>query len=253
MSFDAFPFARDGFGRGAATPLYLRLQEEIKAAIASGGLKPLAALPAEREIAAALSISRVTVRKALAGLVNEGLLEQRQGSGTFVSRRPPTVEQPLSRLTSFSEDMRQRGLATTSRWLDRGVSVTSTREAIHLALSPQDKVSRLRRLRFADGVPMAIERATIPQRYLADPHAVETSLYAMLGELGFKPVRALQRLSAANLGREEAGLLEVPAGSAALSIERVSYLSSGQPVEFTRSFYRGDIYDFVAELNLGQD
>ena len=253
MNVDAFPFARDGLGRGAATPLYLRLQEEIKAAIASGGLKPLAALPAEREIAAALSISRVTVRKALSGLVNEGLLEQRQGSGTFVSRRPPTVEQPLSRLTSFSEDMRQRGLATTSRWLDRGVSVTSTREAIHLALSPQDKVSRLRRLRFADGVPMAIERATIPQRYLADPQTVETSLYAMLGELGFKPVRALQRLSAGNLGREEAGLLEVPAGSAALSIERVSYLANGQPVEFTRSFYRGDIYDFVAELNLGQD
>ncbi len=253
MNVVAFPFARDGLGRGAATPLYLRLQEEIKSAIASGDLKPLAALPAEREIAAALNISRVTVRKALSGLVNEGLLEQRQGSGTFVSRRPPTVEQPLSRLTSFSEDMRQRGLATTSRWLDRGVSVTSTREAIHLALSPQDRVSRLRRLRFADGVPMAIERATIPQRYLADPHAVETSLYAMLGELGFKPVRALQRLSAANLGRDEAGLLEVPAGSAALSIERVSYLASGQPVEFTRSFYRGDIYDFVAELNLGQD
>ena len=66
-------------------------------------------------------------------------------------------------------------------------------------------------------------------------------------------MRALQRLSAANLGREEAVLLEVPAGSAALSIERVSYLASGQPVEFTRSFYRGDIYDFVAELNLGQD
>ena len=253
MNGDAFPFARHGLAGGAATPLYLRLQEEIKAAIASGGLKPLAALPAEREIAAALSISRVTVRKALSGLVNEGLLEQRQGSGTFVSRRPPTVEQPLSRLTSFSEDMRQRGLATTSRWLDRGVSVTSTREAIHLALSPQDKVSRLRRLRFADGMPMAIERATIPQRYLADPQAVETSLYAMLGELGFRPVRALQRLSAANLGREEAGLLEVPAGSAALSIERVSYLANGQPVEFTRSFYRGDIYDFVAELNLGQD
>ncbi len=253
MNVGTFPFARDGLSGGAATPLYLRLQEEIKAALASGSLKPLSALPAEREIAAALNISRVTVRKALSGLVNEGLLEQRQGSGTFVSGRPPTVEQPLSRLTSFSEDMRQRGLATTSRWLDRGVSVTSTREAIHLALSPQDKVSRLRRLRFADGVPMAIERATIPQRYLADPEVVQTSLYAMLGELGFKPVRALQRLSAANLGREEAGLLEVPAGSAALSIERVSYLANGQPVEFTRSFYRGDIYDFVAELNLGQD
>lgn len=112
---------------------------------------------------------------------------------------------------------------------------------------------RFRRLRFAGGVPMAIELAAIPQKYLADPQAVKTSLYAILDALGVKPVRALQRLSAANLGEHDVTLLEVPAGSAALSIERISYLASGQPVEFTRSFYRGDTYDFVAELNLGQD
>ena len=253
MNAAAFPFARGGLGGVAATPLYLRLQEAIKGAITNGSLKPLDALPGEREIAQTLSVSRVTVRKALSGLVGEGLLEQRQGSGTYVARRPPSLEQPLSRLTSFSEDMRQRGLTTTSRWLDRTVSVTSNREAIHLALSPQDRVARLSRLRFADGVPMAIERATIPQRFLDDPEAVEASLYETLEARGHKPVRALQRLSAANLGREEARLLAVPPGSSALSIERVAYLASGQPVEFTRSFYRGDIYDFVAELTLGQD
>ncbi len=98
---------------------------------------------------------------------------------------------------------------------------------------------------------MAIERAAIPQRYLDDPAAVEASLYDALDARGFKPVRALQRLSAANLGREEAQLMAVPVGSAALAIERVAYLPNGQPVEFTRSFYRGDIYDFVAELTLG--
>lgn len=250
MSDAALPFARRGLGSGA-TPLYLRLQEEIKGAIASGSLRPLEALPGEREIAQTLSISRVTVRKALSGLVDAGLLEQRQGSGTYVAPQVRALEQPLSRLTSFTEDMHRRGLSTTSRWLDRRVSVSSTREAIHLALSPQDSVSRLSRLRFADGLPMAIERAAIPCRYLADPEAVETSLYAALDQRGFKPVRALQRLSAANLGCEEAELLAVPAGSAALAIERVAYLGNGQPVEFTRSFYRGDIYDFVAELTLG--
>lgn len=250
MSAQALPFARGGLGSGA-TPLYLRLQEEIKVAIASGSLKPLEALPGEREIAQTLSISRVTVRKALSGLVGAGLLEQRQGSGTYVAPQVPSLEQPLSRLTSFTEDMHSRGLSTTSRWLDRTVSAASTREAIHLALSPQDSVSRLSRLRFADGLPMAIEKAAIPCRYLDDPQAVEASLYAALDARGFKPVRALQRLSAANLGREEAQLLAVPAGSAALAIERVAYLASGQPVEFTRSFYRGDIYDFVAELTLG--
>lgn len=246
-------FAGDSFAERSATPLYLRLQERIKAAIEGGDLKPLQALPGERNIAQAVNVSRVTVRKALSGLVSAGLLEQRQGSGTYVARKPPLVEQPLSRLTSFSEDMRMRGLVTTSRWLDRDVSPASTKEAMHLALSPQDRVCRFRRLRFAGGVPMAIELAAVPHKYLPDPQAVKSSLYAVLDELGVKPVRALQRLSAANLGHEDAGLLSVSPGSAALSIERISYLPNGQPVEFTRSFYRGDTYDFVAELNLGQD
>ena len=253
MRQDIALFGGDSLAGSGAAPLYLRLQERIKSAIESGDLKPHDALPGERDIAQALSVSRVTVRKALSGLVSAGLLEQRQGSGTFVSRKPPIVEQPLSRLTSFSEDMRLRGLATTSQWLAREVSLPSTKEAFHLALSPQDKVCRLRRLRFAGGVPMALESAAIPHKYLPDPAAVQTSLYAVLNDLGLTPMRALQRLSAANLGTEDARLLHVQPGSAALAIERMSYLANGQPVEFTRSFYRGDTYDFVAELKLGQD
>jgi GntR family transcriptional regulator len=244
MSLDASSlFAQDSFAQNDAGPLYVRLQDRIKRAITNGSLKPLEALPGERDIAQSLNVSRVSA----------GLLEQRQGSGTFVSRQPPIVEQSLSRLTSFSEDMRLRGFETTSKWLGREISLPSTKEAFHLALSMQDRVCRFRRLRSAGGVPMAIELAAIPCKYLANPQAVKTSLYAVLEALGAKPVRALQRLSAANLSDDDASLLSVPAGSATLSIERISYIASGQPVEFTRSFYRGDIYDFVAELNLGQD
>ena len=253
MSLDEAVFSPAGLAEASRTPLYLRLQERIRDAIAAGSLKPLDALPGERDIAHAMSVSRVTVRKALAGLVNAGLLEQRQGSGTFVARKPPVVEQALSRLTSFSEDMRRRGLATTTRWLARDISLPSTREAMHLALSPQERVCRLRRLRLADGTPLAIELATIPCKFLPSPEAVRQSLYAALESAGCRPVRALQRLTAANLGADDAALLDVAAGSAALAIERISYLSTNQPVEVTRSFYRGDTYDFVAELNLGQD
>ncbi len=253
MSLDEFVFSPEGLADVSRMPLYLRLQERIREAIAAGSLKPLDALPGERDIAQAMSVSRVTVRKALAGLVSAGLLEQRQGSGTFVARKPPVVEQPLSRLTSFSEDMSRRGLETTSRWLTREISLPSTREAIHLALSPQERVCRLRRLRLANGTPLAIELATVPHKYLGSPDVVRSSLYAALEAAGFRPVRALQRLTAANLGADDAALLDVTAGSAALAIERISYLATNQPVEFTRSFYRGDTYDFVAELNLGQD
>jgi GntR family transcriptional regulator len=245
------------FGRGLAAddhaPLYLRLQRRIRGAIQNGDLKPLDALPGERDIAEAFGVSRVTVRKALAALVESGLLRQRQGSGTFVAPAPHKVEQPLSRLTSFSEDMQLRGLEPTAEWLGRDVSLASPQEAMRLMLSPSELVSRLRRLRLAGGVPMAIELATVPVRYLPDPHLVEHSLYATLEARGVRPVRALQRLSAANLAAEDAMLLGVATGAAALAIERISFLSSHQPIEFTQSWYRGDAYDFVAELNVRHD
>ena len=244
-------FAAEALLAGGALPLYRRLQDHIAAAIDRGQLKPLDALPGERDIARDMAVSRVTVRKALSGLVEAGLLEQRQGSGTYVSRRPARVEQALSRLTSFTDDMRLRGLVTTSRWLRREVSPPTARQALHLALSPTDRVCHLRRLRLAGGTPLAIELAAVPQAILPDPEIVEASLYAVLEERGARPVRALQRLSADNLGLADADLLGVEAGAAALSIERVAYAADGRPVEFTHSFFRGDIYDFVAELTLG--
>lgn len=232
-------------------PLYLRLESAIREAIAAGGLAPGDALPPERELAAELGISRVTVRKALSGLVESGMLVQRRGSGTYVAHPPRKVEQPLSRLTSFTEDMRARGLKPGVRILDRSVSLPSPEEAMTFGLKIGERVSRVHRLRLADDVPMALELASIPQAYLPDPAAVDGSLYVVLEANGIRPVRALQRLSAANLGPSEAGLLDLPVGTAALRIERVSYLADGRVVEFTRSFYRGDAYDFVAELNLG--
>jgi len=246
------------FGGGALAeddpaPLYLRLQVKIRRAIEVGTLKPLDALPGERDIAEAFQVSRVTVRKALSGLVERGLLRQRQGSGTFVASPPQRVEQALSRLTSFTEDMRLRGLAPTVRWLDRGISLASPQEAMRLSLSPNDTVCRLKRLRLAGGVPMAIERATIPTRFLPDPMLVDASLYDVLAARGSLPVRALQRLCAANLTPEDAALLDVPPGAAALAIDRLSFLDAGTPVEFTQSWYRGDAYDFVAELTLKRE
>ena len=85
-----------------------------------------------------------------------------------------------------------------------------------------------------------------------DPDEVDTSLYAALDKYGYRPVRALQRISATNLGAEDAQLLDLEPGNAGLRIERISYLESGRVVEFTRSLYRGDAYDFIAELTIGK-
>ncbi|WP_181703940.1 GntR family transcriptional regulator [Chthonobacter albigriseus] len=241
------------FTQDDPAPLYLRLQSAIREAVGAGSLAPGDALPPERELASELGISRVTVRKALAGLVEAGILQQRRGSGTYVAPTPHRMEQPLSRLTSFTEDMRARGFRPTVQVIDRRVSLPSPEEAMVFGLKVGERVTRLHRLRLADGVPMAIEMAVVPQAFLPDPDLVDQSLYAVLEARGIRPVRALQRLAATNIAATEAALLEVPVGSATLRIERVSYLADGRVVEFTRSYYRGDAYDFVAELNLGAD
>ena len=97
---------------------------------------------------------------------------------------------------------------------------------------------------------MAIEKAALPVDILPNPISVETSLYEVLEQSGNRPVRAIQKISAINLGADDAALLGVDEGAAGLRIERVSYLPSGRVVEFTKSIYRGDAYDFVAELRL---
>ena len=229
---------------------YIQLQRQIEKAIADGKLPPGIPLPPEREIAKLTGLSRVTVRKAIAPLVKSGLVEQKQGSGSLIAEPVQRVEQSLSRLTSFTEDMQFRGIKTTSRWLNRAISSPSPEEIMNLAISTSETVSRIDRLRFANDIPMAIERATLPNYILKDPLNVENSLYETLEKIGKKPVRAIQHLKATNIKKEDAILLKCDEGTACLNVTRLSFLRSGEVVEFTKSVYRGDAYDFVAELRI---
>jgi GntR family transcriptional regulator len=219
-------------------------------AIADGILPPGMPLPPEREIAKITGLSRVTVRKAIAPLVENGLVEQRQGSGSIIAEPVQRVEQSLSRLTSFTEDMKLRGLETASKWLNRAILDPTPEEIMNLNISTSEAVAKIDRLRFANDTPMAIERATLPLSILNDPLGVDESLYKTLEKLGKKPVRAIQHLKASNLKKEDALLLKCDEGPACLNVTRLSFLETGTVVEFTKSIYRGDAYDFVAELRI---
>lgn len=232
-------------------PLYLQLKRWIEDAIKHGSIKPGDALPSERDLALRADVSRVTVRKAVQNLVQDGILVQRHGSGTFVAPETPRVEQSLSQLTSFTEDMARRGMSVRAEWLDRGLYSASPEETVTLGLSAGEKVARIARLRLTGDMPLAIERASLAASVLPDPTVIADSLYKFLDKFGVRPVRAIQRIRAANIAEEDAHLLQVPVGSAGLHIERTSYLATGRVIEFTRSIYRGDTYDFVAELRLG--
>ena len=218
----------------SSLPLYQQLQRALRQAIETRVLGPDDALPPERELAEDFSVSRITVRKAIEGLVGEGLLVRRQGSGTFVLAR---VEKNFSKLTSFSEDMRARGRNPRSVWLRKAAGTVTPEEALTLRASPGTPVYRFHRIRFADDAPMSLE-------------SVESSLYASLERAGNRPVRALQRLRAVLFTAEQAELLAAKERDAGLLVERLGFLQDGRAAEFTQSFYRGDIYDFVAELSI---
>lgn len=229
----------------SALPLYQQLQRALRDAIEKRVLDADDALPAERELAEDFGVSRITVRKAIDGLVSEGLLVRQHGSGTFVR---PRVEKNFSKLTSFSEDMRARGRTPRSVWLHRGTGTVTPEEALALRLSPGTPVYRFHRIRYADDAPMAIEYATIVASCLYSVDAVDSSLYEALEKAGNRPVRALQRLRAVLLNAEQAERLGAKENDAGLLVERLGFLADRRAVEFSQSWYRGDTYDFVAEL-----
>ncbi len=230
----------------SSMPLYQQLQHALREAIDKRILRQDEALPAERQLATELEVSRITVRKAIDGLVAEGLLVRRPGSGNFINTR---IEKNFAKLTSFSEDMRARGRTPHSVWLKRAEGMVTPDEALRLRLSPGTPVYRFHRIRYADDAPMCLEYATIVAEFLPNLEAVDLSMYDALEKAGNRPVRALQRLSALLLNAEQAKLLQSKVGDAGLSVERLGFLRDGRAVEFCQSFFRGDTYDFVAELS----
>jgi len=230
--------------------LYHAAAKTLRREIDGGRFAETQVLPGERALCQLLKVSRTTLRRAIALLIAEGVLFHRHGAGTFIHRATPRVDQPFSRLTSFTEDMRLRGFAASARDLERGVFLPTPEEAMMLGVGPNERVLRLNRLRLASGAPMAIERTVAPLRCLPDWDTFDGSFYDALTARGFKPVRGLQRLRAASLSDADAALLGVAAGSPALYIQRIAYLADGSCVEYTRSWYRADAYDFVSELTL---
>ncbi|MGA9657669.1 MAG: GntR family transcriptional regulator [Asticcacaulis sp.] len=228
------------------TSLYIQVQDWLRQEIATHKLLPEEAIPTERELTEQFGVSRITVRKAVDGLVYEGLLTRRQGAGTYVATR---VEKSYAKMSSFTEDMISRGRVPSSKWLSKTSGGVNPEEAMSLGLSPGTRIYRFNRLRFADGMSMGLDYATVPADCLPSLEAVTSSLYQALEAYGTRPVRALQRLRAIAFTSEQARLLDIPVGAPGLLIERRGFLADGRTAEFTQSYYRGDAYDLMSELS----
>src|SRR5450830_974162 len=206
------------------SPLYMQLARKLTQDVREGRYQADQALPSERALSEQLDISRVTARKAIDQLVEQGLVVRRRGSGNYIA---PRIEQPLSTLSSFSEQLQQRGYTPRSHWLRREIAAADADEQLTLGLSPGERVARLERLRLADEVVMAYETSVIPASVLPRPESVGGSLYETLAQSGNLPVRALQHIRAMNAPALLASQLGIPEGQAVLFITRIGYLESG--------------------------
>lgn len=206
-------------------------------------------LPPERELSERFEVARETLRRTLRELEEEGLLERKQGAGTFVSGQP-VLKQP--QLLSFSEEMQERGLTPSSELLSSRRIAAGAKLAQRLKIVPGSPVLELKRLRMANGEPMALETVYLSQALLPglEPQDLARgSLYELLErQFGLQIRSASQQIQATVLSEEEAQALDVPPYSPSLLIERLSVSASGEIVEYAKSLYRADRYRFEIQV-----
>ncbi|MEO7680421.1 MAG: GntR family transcriptional regulator, partial [Sphingomonas sp.] len=190
---------------GSHTPLYLQLARSLRDHIAGGRIDPGDALPSERDLSAMTGMSRVTIRKGIGQLIEEGILFRQHGSGTFVTKR---IETPSSVLSGFSDDARSRGEDLGVIWITKAYASPTEEEAAALAIPMSAKIARLDRVRLSGGEPLAIEHAAVPAEFLPDLHVLGDSLYTALAANGARPVSGTQRIRASLATRAEASILD---------------------------------------------
>jgi GntR family transcriptional regulator len=207
------------------------------------------AIPSERQLSSDLGVSRLTVRAALDDLAREGYVVRRRGSGTYVQQ--PKIAQELT-MTSFSEDMRRRGMTPGSRTLSIERELAGARLGRLLHVSPSEEILVIKRLRLADGETMAIETLHLPAALVPglEPKDLAGSFYELVRDrYGVAIASGTQAIEPTVTNEEESTALGVPLHSPAFLFERTSRDEEGQTVEYVQSVYRGDRYRIVTELS----
>jgi GntR family transcriptional regulator len=239
-------------------PLHAQLADALRTLIRQGHLGQSAELPGELELAMTLGVSRHTVRHALGALVSEGWLRRQRGARTVVAserRAEPVMERRLGRLYAFAWELEARGQEPYSRLLARSTIPADARLAQLLEVELGSPLDRIQRLRMAGDEPMTLDMSILPASLTAgfDQESLEReSIYDLLERhSGVAIARARETLRPVVLDRRAAELLEVPPGSAAFAVERVSRTDQ-RPVEWQHSLIRGDRYLYSVDLVEGQ-
>lgn len=226
-------------------PIYFQIQKYIREQIKKNEWSVGGAIPSERMLSEQFEVSRMTIRQAVQGLVDEGVLTRRRGSGTFVSNEK--VEQQLKGITSFTKLMELRGMQASSKIISFLKRKSSLIEAKHLEIGQVTDVLQIERIRLGNETPIAIETTIIPWSFAEGitEEDMQRSLYEYIeGEKGLIIGEGRQSIEAISADKQTASLLDVPMGSPILLIERVTTLKNGTPFEYVRSHYAGSRFKF---------
>lgn len=241
--------------RSNPLPLYYQLKEVLRQQIRAGHLAPHTAIPSEPELVSRYRVSRATVRQALTELVHEGLLYRQHGKGTFVCE--PRAQQSFSELTSFTEEIQQRGQKVGGILLLSELVRGSDAVRKQLRLTDDEQAVRLERLRTADDVPLMYEvnylpypRATGVYQHARD--AAKGSLYSLMSSEGLNPYLAEQRVDADLPTEHESELLHISGDEPGLRCTCTIFDQTGSPIEYTESFSVGKRYTFQATLRVSK-
>ena len=227
-------------------PRYEVIAAALRELVAAAG--PDARMPSEAELCERYGVSRMTARQAVGLLVNEGLVYRVRGHGTFVA--PRLVPRLLGSPLSFTESMRARGLAASSKVLEFRQVDPVPRDVEALELEPNERPVVLERIRFGGEVPMAIERAVITPRCagILEANLEQESLHAVFERLGHRPMKAHAIVSARRATSRERRLLELGSTGVVLAERRVISDQNGMPLEHTETRYAAERYEFEAVL-----
>lgn len=239
--------------RNHMLPLYEQVKKHILSLIDNGQLNPGDKLPSEKRLEDDFNVSRVTVRRALQELAHEERIVRVPGKGSFVLQ--PKIE-PLTALTSFSENMRAQGYVPSYDQARISIEKVQPKVAHFLGLSESDQVLHVNRLMLADGLPMAIQNAYLPHSiYLQKPSfftpevLTNISMYRVLElELGIKLYRADEWVDASKAYEEEALKLKISPGDPLLIIERLTFSTENQPIEYVKLIFPANRYRYKVEL-----
>ncbi|MFC4386245.1 GntR family transcriptional regulator [Gracilibacillus marinus] len=235
--------------KNSPLPIYYQLEQEIREQIQNGILKQGELLPSERMYTEKYNISRMTVRQAINNLAQEGLLVRMKGKGTFIAEQK--IQHTLKGITSFSEEMEQKGKIPSSKIISLESVQANSQLAAKLHIEENSEVYQLKRIRMADNVPIAFEIAYIPKYLVGElrENDFTTSFYQYVEKNLQLPItHGDQEIESALANEEDQKYLKVTEGAPILLIRRLTYVNDQQPIEYVRTAYHGEKYKYKLTL-----